>query len=473
MAERPSTPPPPAEAAAGPADGLQVDVGQDWEANRSRIRRVLQLSGTTNPFMSFEWLSTWWKYWGKGKRLQLFFFDRGGTTVGFVPLFSTRSMGVTNYYVVGHRTSNYLDVVSAPGEQEAVLRALCRTLAERRSPTLLNLMDVSSASPTYEALRALAGDRTVGLSFYRLYTCPFAALGEDWQKYFAGVMGRKHRSQVRSAARRLAGLGDVRLRVLADAGPIEDMLPKVRAIHEERFRRQYNNALGDRKIAFLQELLPSMSGNAIALVVLELDEEPIAFLLGLKSGSVLIDYIQGFDPAFERYSPGNLLIFELTEWLVSAGYEALDFSKGDEVYKRRWSTGETENYLALIAIGSGIRLGLYLWRERLRMGSLLWLRRRGYNRTIKRFLGTVRWVLRGPRSWRPVRSRVRQAAAASPGAGVPVRYRMIKDLPLGARGAVLDFCHAHHRGEVRLEDGNGRRVTVRDERTHEAIEVSW
>ena len=61
-------------------------------------------------------------------------------------------------------------------------------------------------------------------------------------------------------------------------------------------------------------------------------------------------YACGFDPAFASVSPGKLVIGQIVDDAVAAGYHELHFLRGQEDYKYEW--GATDQAL------HGVRLQL-------------------------------------------------------------------------------------------------------------------
>lgn len=463
-----------AEPSGPPAtDELLVEVADSWDLCREQVEEALRVTGESNPFLSLPWLETWWEQWGRGKHLQVFLFRRNGTCVGFAPLWYSETLGLREYFFVGHRKSSYLGVVSADGEQQAILEALMRSLARSGRAALLHLTDLNSSAPTFKALARSVSSVSSGVNVFPLYACPYAALSEDWDSFFQGLMGRKHRAQMRAAERRLASLGELRLRLITDSQDISSLLPSLQSIHRARFEGSYNPSLEGRHGEFMGRIVRLMAGDNLVLASLELDGGPVAFLLGIRMGGALIDYIPAFDPALERYSPGHVLIMRLLQWMASHGYRVLDFSKGDEAYKRRWSNGETTNYVALVAVNPNLTLKTYISLRKVLLRARLWLRARGYARTLKRGIGTVRRV--GDRLKRgPIRrARVRRIDAPGDAPGRPFSYNLIRGFPVEARRALVGFCYPHHRGQPLLFERGPSTAALYDERSGEGIEVSW
>jgi CelD/BcsL family acetyltransferase involved in cellulose biosynthesis len=51
-------------------------------------------------------------------------------------------------------------------------------------------------------------------------------------------------------------------------------------------------------------------------------------------------YMTSYDPAFDRASPGAILIVRYTRWAFDNGLKQVDFLRGDEAFKSRLANAE-------------------------------------------------------------------------------------------------------------------------------------
>ena len=63
----------------------EVNKFSDFVALEGRWKKVLQQSDHT-VFQTWEWLSTWWKYFGNSKRLLILLAEENDEIVGIAPL---------------------------------------------------------------------------------------------------------------------------------------------------------------------------------------------------------------------------------------------------------------------------------------------------------------------------------------------------------------------------------------------------
>ena len=81
------------------------------------------------------------------------------------------------------------------------------------------------------------------------------------------------------------------------------------------------------------------AGFAGVLSVLHAGDQVAALHLGLRSGGVLHSWFPAYNPELHRYSPGLVLLLELTGAAPALGIRELDFGKGEARYKLALATG--------------------------------------------------------------------------------------------------------------------------------------
>ena len=92
---------------------------------------------------------------------------------------------------------------------------------------------------------------------------------------------------------------------------------------------------------FLQKLKDRCDSNQTRAYVLMCGQYPIAFSLGWRKPSgVLQGAYLGYDPAYARFSPGNILqMWVLQRFLSEGGYTIYDHGLGEGFHKQFFSTG--------------------------------------------------------------------------------------------------------------------------------------
>jgi CelD/BcsL family acetyltransferase involved in cellulose biosynthesis len=167
----------------------------------------------------------------------------------------------------------------------------------------------------------------------------------DQTANFAGLLARcsqNHRGDVRRRFRRLAERGDVTLSVM-QAGDTELAVTEFR----DHFVPAYNRIWDGHPAGNLlrqpgvSAFLARVVGEGVRdgwghFVSLRVNGQPIAWHLGLYDHGQLYWWVPTYDPGWERFSPGKVLLAKLIEHAIAAGWSQIHFLTGGHAYKLAW-----------------------------------------------------------------------------------------------------------------------------------------
>ncbi|GAF83875.1 unnamed protein product, partial [marine sediment metagenome] len=133
---------------------------EELERLEPEWRALLPRTAANNVFVSPTWLRVWWQEFGADRELLLLSVRRRGELVGVAPLMRDGAQTGGRLpdrlcFAGDTQVCDYMDVVAAPGEEEAVLSAVLRSLGEEPWQELA-LWAVPEGSPTLDALKAAA-----------------------------------------------------------------------------------------------------------------------------------------------------------------------------------------------------------------------------------------------------------------------------------------------------------------------------
>jgi CelD/BcsL family acetyltransferase involved in cellulose biosynthesis len=95
---------------------------------------LLQRSGADSIFLTFEWLSTWWRHFGQGNQLFVMVIKNQGLIVGLIPLMITKRQGFRQLTMIGGITSDFKDFIIADYEdRKSVIEAILNAIITKKS----------------------------------------------------------------------------------------------------------------------------------------------------------------------------------------------------------------------------------------------------------------------------------------------------------------------------------------------------
>jgi len=169
----------------------------------------------------------------------------------------------------------------------------------------------------------------------------------SFERWRADNMDQSFRKQLDVKARRIGRKGVVQFALCCDAESISATFHCMRTYHRSRFQSRY---LKDRDLmqssiyfdSYLELAIAGASAGLCRTYTLSLDGRPIAGLWGLTHRGQFLTVLQGFDSAgYRNYSIGALTFEAVARDCIERGDTVLDFTIGDEAYKRSFGTQPT------------------------------------------------------------------------------------------------------------------------------------
>jgi CelD/BcsL family acetyltransferase involved in cellulose biosynthesis len=207
-----------------------------------------------------------------------------------------------------------------------------------------------------------------------LWSCPYLELADDWDRYLASLtptrrqtLRRKERNLQRDHAATVTDYGADRL---------DEGWSHLMTLHERRWEDSGGGAFQHDGAVRLQRRFAGelAARGQLWLTTLDLDGAPAAAWYGFAWGDTVYFYQGGRDPRWERESVGLVLMGTMIRRAIERGYRRFDFLRGEDPYKRQWTS--TERFTEEITVfrrgwrGRGLRAldTAAELRGRLRMG---------------------------------------------------------------------------------------------------------
>ena len=329
-----------------------VALRKNWDALMEKARHI-------SVFSSWEWMSLWWKHYGTGHDLKVLVALQEDNVVGILPLYVSRQR-FSRYFNArilrlvgsgGDTSPDYLGPILGPGIEEAV----CSRFAEYLLRVLdiwdvSNFTDILNTTPFHAAL--LSACRMHGLSFQdgipgniQIFTLP-----SNWKDYLASIP-RERRYRHNSRRRKLTEKHAVRFFAWESTDTLDQAIDKLIALHRLRWqdRPDDQSFRSPEYLGFHREVIRICHERGwIRLYCLEIDGAISAIYYCYLFREELLYYQAGFDPAYEKYRPGHVLLGFIVEEAINQQYKVFDFLKGQYSFKSEWANGIQETRSLII-----------------------------------------------------------------------------------------------------------------------------
>jgi CelD/BcsL family acetyltransferase involved in cellulose biosynthesis len=290
-------------------------------------------------FQSHPWLAAWMDGIGEQKDSPLLIalaWD-DARLVGALPCAISKRSGLRVLQWAAQRFSDYCDCLIAPGYATELPR-LWHHIWQTGGFDLVSLQQVRPDAKCRPWLSSLAQQDE------RQERC--MRIENQWPTgdAFFRSLNKKGRNNHTRGKRILAELGgEVAFEVIEPDQPVEALLDIALQWKLDWVREtDPGSALLGADYAVFRTLLNNAWGKVPArLFILTCNGRMVATSFNFVYRDRMEAYFTAYDAAFERASPGTILIVDYAQWSFDRGLHHVDFLRGEEPFKFRMSNAET------------------------------------------------------------------------------------------------------------------------------------
>jgi CelD/BcsL family acetyltransferase involved in cellulose biosynthesis len=281
-----------------------------------------------NVFATWEWATSWWRVYGRGRRQQIYAAHRAdGAIAAIIPLSLAGAGPVSIARFIGHGPADQLGPVCAPGDRGAAAEALRRLATDRRPSAGMVVVDRMRADEGWT--QALGGHVLAREKF------PLLALGgQGWEEWLA-ARSPNFRQYARGRERRLRRDHELSFRLVTSVDERKRAFETLVALHRARWGSRSTTFDPDRLRFYGAFTDLAARRGWLRLWMAEIDGGPAAAWLGFRFGGADSFYQSGWDPRWDRAGVGSVLLLHTLREAFHDGMREYRMLVGDEPYKRR------------------------------------------------------------------------------------------------------------------------------------------
>ena len=315
-----------------------------------RLRRewsaLLKWSRSDCIFLRWEWLFTWWRWYGHdGKLLILLLRDEAGILRGLAPLMTRRACGAfRRILLIGSESrvcSEYLDVIAEKGWEGHVALTVARYLLKNRSQwDVCSLSSIRDDSPFLAAFQRLPEAPRFGAIHKTEHEAPYIALPSTWDEFLARL-GSKTRFNVRQRRRKLEKGFHLEFRLWFDLFDRGEALETVRTLQKKSISRKGIPGVFEDEVfsGFHSDVMDLLHEKGwLFLSFLLCDGRPVAFWYAYVYAGTCYSYQTGFDLDYGSHSVGNVVHGFVLEDSITRGVHTFEYLRGGQQYKYHYTT---------------------------------------------------------------------------------------------------------------------------------------
>lgn len=308
--------------------------------------RLAKQNSTNSVFQTYEWNQCWWGVFKEDSELFVMLVKEGDHLLGIAPLMLVNKKEIYGQkrivQFIGTSISDYCDFLIKNSRPEILTRMLEYLFCNNIQWDHLNLIGIPERSIASKAIKETL-KKFNNKTFLLKYTdCPALIINNNQEA--AKVISNK-----KSLLRRLRHFnkrGQYEVLHLFDHAEIGKYLKEFFDQHILRWKNSRTPSLflEEKNRIFYEELTRKICIHRwLIFSVIKSKGVPIAFHFGFDHNNIIMWYKPTFNPSFSKYSPGQVLLKELLDYAIFGGKEELDFTIGQEPFKKRFSNTVRRN----------------------------------------------------------------------------------------------------------------------------------
>lgn len=299
--------------------GFYIEEFRDFNDLFPEWDDLVQSCASPTPFLTRQWLSTWWRHFSTERELLLLRVkDRKNKLLGIAPLY----VEAGRIKLIGEPDlCDYQDFVISKGKEEEFIKTLLNYLWKLHRPPLY-IDSLPAFSPTLQVL----GEEN-GCKISLQDTTPIIHLPSSLEEYLASL-SQKHRHEIRRKIRKIETDGEVAFYGTESHQKLGDFL-KLHKSSQEKAK-----FMNPRRERFFYDMANLFSKEGwLKLFFLTLNQKEIASLLCFQFQKTLYLYNSGYDLEYSPLSPGIVILAYTIQDAIQKGIKGFNLLRGGEKYK--------------------------------------------------------------------------------------------------------------------------------------------
>lgn len=311
-----------------------------FESLREDWQKLFAVSDCA-PFLSWNWLSVWFKHFGADRSPFILEVRREKELIGILPLCLREKkilgLNLKRLGFIGEANggADYLDLIAKREDKAEVLAAIFEFLKAEKDFDVIDLENLASDSEIVEFCRKDARLSDVSV-------CPQIDLSGGFD---AILKQSKRADNFKRKSKKLEKIEGFEFRSVTSPDEISEAFERFFYLHEKRWQESGGSELSGhpRLVLFQREAVLSLSkAGLIRFDELWAEGKCRASVYGLDNGKSFYYYNSGYDLDWASKSVGLVLIGLSVKNAIERGNVLYDFLRGDESYKFDWANQQNK-----------------------------------------------------------------------------------------------------------------------------------
>lgn len=334
---------------------LCIRDAEELERWKVQWNDLLNKSDSKSLFLSFNWLLTWWKcHKDDRKKLCVYLFFDQNILVGVAPLMikihklfwirwnSIEFLSMMDHAYSPTNCSGMLDLIYLPAYSSIIVNRLFTELKSDHRWYYLRLHPLLETSQTINLMKNISERERYYFNSSRVFSGAQINANCSWDDYLKSLGNQLHDHFIKTE-KKLSKQGNIEITEITSSTEIESWYSELLNIEKKSWKWTKGIRINEKVFKnFYKEIInKNAQDETLHLWFLKFDSVGIAYNLGISYEKFFVGLKSSYDHQFHKFSPGNILTYQVFKNCFDTGIEKIDLLWGNIQSKSLW----TANYL--------------------------------------------------------------------------------------------------------------------------------
>lgn len=320
---------------------LVIKTPAEFSKIKEEWNELLEHTDSDSLFLRHEWLSNWWRCYGKNNELFILLLREQDVLVGAAPLMlgksRVRGFPVWRISFAGDSAWTVGDFLARDGREEITQFFLEYLMTQ--SWDVIELRNIPQESRNNCIIDQFLDQKAIKHTHKYSANSPFVNAAESWDVFYRSKSG-KFKKVLRNKLNRISKAGNIATTKYSEPGAVHVILPTIFEIALKGWKHRIGNAISSTEenrtfYGLLSEEMSRLGG--IEVWLLNLDDKPIAFEYHVRYKNRIYGLVADYDETYGDFSPGSVLDYHIMKYIHEHERCEYDMGSGESFYKMNWT----------------------------------------------------------------------------------------------------------------------------------------
>ncbi len=284
--------------------------------------------------------------------------------VGIIPLVisETKKIGLSflNLFPISEYENTHSDILLKNLSDELIKAFVTALSRLKHKWDVMRIDSIIEINPLIDRLEYYLKESSIKYRIRRTEPSFYLTLNNDYTDYLKKRSG-KFRNYLKRMEKKLKAKGHLNVFGLEDCADINDAYKKLLFIEEKSWKHNHGTAISsikERRDFFEKLCAGAYEKGRLHLHFLSLDNEPIAYNLGLIKDNKYLYLRTSFNDEFRKFGPATVLRAKLIEEMIHNNIQYFDFPAEPYEWEKQW-TSELRWHKSLMIYNNTIKARLF------------------------------------------------------------------------------------------------------------------